>query len=246
MVDAVDVAGTVEGEVDTMAKHKNWQDSSNLDRLAAQVSASISGQSGEQSEGQSEDTQSAQSAQSADNTSKIVNAGDSAGSADEMAVSAQTLTETPSSSPEQAELGIPVGAALSNTLTEPQLASPTPPAPPASADLADFVANLTQEQLAKVRALASAKGISTGPRKGRNGGVVIEIELPAEVVEPLATWAEEAGDTFEVFVNKIAADAITNYCFGDWSAVRPAEPVTAGAAASASAGATTTATTTAS
>ena len=239
VVDAVDVAGTVEGEVDTMAKHKNWQDSSNLDRLAAQVSASISGQSGEQSEGQSEDAQSAQSAQS---TPEIVNAGDSAGSADEMAVSAQTLTETPSSSPEQAELGIPVGAALSNTLTEPQLASPTPPAPPASADLADFVANLTQEQLAKVRALASAKGISTGPRKGKSGGVVIEIELPAEVVEPLATWAEEAGDTFEAFVNKIAADAITNYCFGDWSAVRPAEPVTAGA----SAGATTTATTTAS
>jgi hypothetical protein len=93
----------------------------------------------------------------------------------------------------------------------------------APADLSEFISRLSPDQLAKVRALAASRGISTGPRRGPGGGLLIEIEIPPEACEPMQTWAESAGEPFEVFVRKIAADAITNYCFGDWSAVRPAE-----------------------
>jgi hypothetical protein len=107
-------------------------------------------------------------------------------------------------------------------------------------DLAAFVSNLTQEQRDKLRALASAQGISTGPRKSPSGGILVEITIPPEAVEPLAEWARESGESFEVFVSKVAGDAIVNYCFGDWSAVREA-PAAAPVAATTT---TTTATTT--
>jgi len=95
--------------------------------------------------------------------------------------------------------------------------------PTVSADLSAFISGLSPDQLAKVRKLAASQGISTGPRKGPGGGLLVEIEIPLEACEPMQTWAESAGEPFDSFVRKIAADAITNYCFGDWSAVRPAE-----------------------
>jgi hypothetical protein len=114
-------------------------------------------------------------------------------------------------------------------MPEPNLqrqANPTPPPTPEPPNLSDFVSRLTPEQLSRIRTLASAQGIATGPRKTLSGGYLVEIEIPSEACEPLETWAQEAGETFEVFVRKVAADAITNYCFGDWSAVRPAPAAT--------------------
>jgi hypothetical protein len=113
---------------------------------------------------------------------------------------------------------------------------------PDSANLSDFVSKLSPEQLAKVRSLAASAGISTGPRKSPSGGILVEITIPPEAVEPLAEWARESGESFEVFVSKVAGDAIVNYCFGDWSAVREA-PVPAPAPVAATT-TTTTATTT--
>jgi hypothetical protein len=113
-------------------------------------------------------------------------------------------------------------------------ANPTPPTP----DLTSFVANLSPGQLEKIRALAASAGIATGPQKGPNGGLLVTVEIPPEAVDPLRTWAEESGTSFQEFVSKVAGDAIVNYCFGDWSAVREA-PIAAPAAT------TTTTTTTA-
>lgn len=106
---------------------------------------------------------------------------------------------------------------------------PAPPAPPpapgngiasgtlpASNDLAAFLSNLNPDQLAKVRQFASAKGIATGPRKGANGGLLIEVEVPPEVVEPFQYWAESAGEPLVDFIRKIAADSLVAYCFQDW------------------------------
>ena len=97
-------------------------------------------------------------------------------------------------------------------------------------DLAALVANLSPEQLARVRELAASKGIaqSISPRKGPNGGIMLEIEVPAEVIEPFQTWSQEAGEPFAEFVNKIAGMSLINYCFQDWGAI-----ATAPAAASA-------------
>jgi len=89
---------------------------------------------------------------------------------------------------------------------------------PSLTDLGAFVANLSPEQLFRVRELARSRGLSAGPRRGPTGGLLVEIEIPQEVCEPMQTWAESAGDTFEEFVRKVASDAITNYCFGDWGA----------------------------
>jgi hypothetical protein len=98
-------------------------------------------------------------------------------------------------------------------------ASLTPPSAPSSLpDLASFVSNLTQEQLSRVRALAAAKGISTGPRKGPNGGLLIEVEIPEQVIEPFSVWAEAAGEELSDFVRKVAADSLLSYCFQDWGA----------------------------
>ena len=98
----------------------------------------------------------------------------------------------------------------------------TPPPTPDSANLTDFVAKLSPEQLAKVRSLAASAGLSTGPQRGPNGGLLVTVEVPVEACEPLAEWARESGASFQEFVSKVAGDAIVNYCFGDWSAVREA------------------------
>jgi hypothetical protein len=96
-----------------------------------------------------------------------------------------------------------------------------PPAPD-STNLSDFVSKLSPEQLAKIRTLAASAGLSTGPQKGPNGGLLVLIEVPQEAIDPLQTWAQESGSSFAEFVSKVAGDAIVNYCFGDWSAVREA------------------------
>jgi hypothetical protein len=98
----------------------------------------------------------------------------------------------------------------------------TPPPTPDSANLTDFVARLSPEQLSRVRALAASAGLSTGPQRGPNGGLLVTVEIPVEACEPLAEWARESGASFQEFVSKVAGDAIVNYCFGDWSAVREA------------------------
>lgn len=94
-------------------------------------------------------------------------------------------------------------------------------------DLSAFVSGLTQEQLSRVRDLARARGLSAGPQRGPNGGLMVTIEIPSEACEPLQTWADSAGTTFEKFVCQVAGDAITNYCFGDWGAtvVQPVTPI---------------------
>ena len=96
----------------------------------------------------------------------------------------------------------------------------------ANTDISAFLSGLNPEQLSRIRALAAAKGLSTGPQKGPGGGLLVTVEIPPEAVEPLRTWAEEAGTTFAEFVGQVACDAITNYCFGDWGATRvePAAP----------------------
>jgi len=96
-------------------------------------------------------------------------------------------------------------------------------------DISAFLNGLDAGQLAKIRALASAKGLTTSPSKGPGGGLLVTIEIPAEACEPLQVWAEEARTSFVEFVNQVAGDAITNYCFGDWGATRvePIAPVVA-------------------
>lgn len=111
--------------------------------------------------------------------------------------------------------------------------APTAPTVPPVADLAALISTLSPEQLDRVRTLASSRGIakSISPRVGPTGGRMVTIEIPAEACEPLSEWAREAGESFEEFVGKVAGDAITNYCFGDWSAVteKPAPVIVAAA-----------------
>jgi len=103
----------------------------------------------------------------------------------------------------------------------------TPPPTPDSANLTDFVSKLSPEQLARVRALAASAGISTGPRRGPNGGLIIEVEVPEEVVEPFTVWAESAGEPLSDFIRKITADSLIAYCFQDWGQAPTGGPTTA-------------------
>lgn len=96
----------------------------------------------------------------------------------------------------------------------------TPPVQPLATtitDLGAFVAALSPSQLEKIKALAAAKGLTpAGLRKGPNGGLLIEVEIPEEVVEPFAVWAEAAGEPLADFIRKITADSLVSYCYQDW------------------------------
>lgn len=123
----------------------------------------------------------------------------------------------------------PVEAAPVPNPAIPAIPAAPPSALPANTDISAFLSGLSPDQLAKIRSLAAAKGLSTGPQRGPHGGLMVTIEIPAEACEPLQTWAEEAGTSFTEFVGQVAGDAITNYCFGDWGATRvePVAPVAA-------------------
>jgi hypothetical protein len=108
---------------------------------------------------------------------------------------------------------------------------------PVPIDLSAYVASLSPEQIAKLRTLAASAGISAGPRKGPNGGILIEVEVPAEVVEPFTEWASAAGESLPDFIRKVTADSLVSYCFQDWSA--PAAAHTAAVAAQTAAAAAT-------
>ncbi|HXN71583.1 MAG TPA: hypothetical protein VN861_03405 [Candidatus Acidoferrales bacterium] len=138
----------------------------------------------------------------------------------QVAQAAQGVDDTPNQGINPSPNGDPPAPAL----TDSQSATNPPATGQESAsttDLAALVANLSPEQLARVRQLANAHGIASniGPRKLPNGNVVIEVEIPAEAVEPLSVWAEAAGEPLAAFISKVAGDAIVNYTFGDWGAV---------------------------
>jgi hypothetical protein len=134
-----------------------------------------------------------------------------------------------------------VGEPASLTAIQPPDPPPAPAgstaAVPVPIDLSAYVASLSPEQIAKLRTLAASAGISAGPRKGPNGGILIEVEVPAEVVEPFTEWASAAGESLPDFIRKVTADSLVSYCFQDWSA--PAAAHTAAVAAQTAAAAAT-------
>src|ERR1700722_2273574 len=107
------------------------------------------------------------------------------------------------------------------------LSANPPSTPPPTPDLAAFVSNLTQEQRDRLRSLASAQGIATGPRKGPGGGLIIEVEVPEQVFEPFREWPESAGESLVDFIRKVAADSLIAYCYQDWGAVAMQQQQTA-------------------
>jgi hypothetical protein len=120
-------------------------------------------------------------------------------------------------------------AQQANPVTQPQ--GQANPAPNPAPDLTSFVANLSPEQLAKVRSLAASAGLSTGPRKTASGGLIIEVEVPEQVIEPFTEWAQSAGEPLVDFIRKIAANSLIAYCFQDWGAQAMQQQTTTAAAA---------------
>lgn len=91
-------------------------------------------------------------------------------------------------------------------------APPPPPAPPslptpspavANSTLADhsdmgaFLAGLSPEQLAKIRTMAAAKGLTPSIlRTDIHGNTLVEIRIDRDLAEPLRAWAEQSGLSF--------------------------------------------------
>jgi hypothetical protein len=142
--------------------------------------------------------------------------------------SAPTLNPDQAPAPPPAPAGQAASVAAIDTPSVPYIFD-TRPVPFIPVNLTDFVAKLSPDQLAKLRQMAQSAGISAAPRRGPNGGLMVEIEVPAEVCEPFSVWAEAAGEPFADFIRKIAADSMISYCYQDWgeaaSAVHGAKPV---------------------
>jgi hypothetical protein len=119
--------------------------------------------------------------------------------------------------------------------TEQAASMPVAPAPPVTAPVTDldaFLSSLSPEQLAKVRARAITEGFTPSPMQRSlgavhaDGSMTISIHLEPQIVEQLLLWADsdgvDVGEEAKIRIN----EALTNYLYGDWSAMmaKPAEP----------------------
>jgi hypothetical protein len=118
--------------------------------------------------------------------------------------------------------GPPVAEATSQT-TPAATPSPAAAAPIAILNLDELLANASPDQLAKIRALAAAKGLSapaTGVgTKRADGSMDVLVHLDAAVTEQLELWAEADACTLDEEAQKRIQEALQNYLYGDWSAV---------------------------
>jgi hypothetical protein len=97
--------------------------------------------------------------------------------------------------------------------------------------LSKLLASLTPEQLATIRQKAVAAGLPAQGSKIQRlagGALRLSITLPAEVAEPLLTWADAADEATDEklhpFLEKIIVDSATAFVFQDWGgAERAAE-----------------------
>jgi len=99
--------------------------------------------------------------------------------------------------------------------------TPTPtPTPTSLPNLDDLLANASPEQLARIRALAVAKGLAPDAalsRKMPDGSMTISVALEAPVVEQLELWAEADGCSLVEEAQKRITESLENYLYGDWS-----------------------------
>lgn len=112
----------------------------------------------------------------------------------------------------------------------------TPPitTPPVIPDLESMIANLSPDQLAKLRVIAASKGvklpsqsiIGTGT-KNVDGSLDVIVHLEPEVVEQLENWSEPGGDTLVEAAQKYITQSLVAFLYGDWSPTPEpvAEPV---------------------
>ena len=116
---------------------------------------------------------------------------------------------------------------------------PIPAASAPAVDLEAIMQSITPEQLSRLKGLAAAKGVevATGPRMKPDGGMVVEVELDAQMVEQLKLWAEADGTTLESQAKIRITEALAAYLYGDWSAtIAKPEAAAAGAGAGNGAG----------
>ena len=89
------------------------------------------------------------------------------------------------------------------------------------AKLADLLASLTPEQLAKIRLKAIGEGVvpaaSLGGTKSADGSLTLSVTLDPMVTEQLELWAEADGCTLVEEAQKRITESLQNYLYGDWS-----------------------------
>lgn len=102
---------------------------------------------------------------------------------------------------------------------------------PVVPDFDDILSHMTADQLAKVRALAGAKGLAVPAAgdgaKSADGSLLITIHLDAPVTEQLEIWAEADGCTLVEEAQRRINEALENYLYGDWSTTPEPSPVAA-------------------
>jgi hypothetical protein len=128
---------------------------------------------------------------------------------------AQQLGQSPDAQSPVKASPEPAPAAAPSTVA----ASPT--STPANLD--EFLASLTVEQLQRVRTLATAKGLAPATSSGSvrlpDGSLQVTVTLEPMIVEQLSLWAEGDGVGLEEEARKRILESLQNYLYGDWSAV---------------------------
>lgn len=90
------------------------------------------------------------------------------------------------------------------------------PAAISAATAAALPQSLTPEQIAAIRQQAIKAGIKLDQpsfQRTPDGGLKIMLTLPQELAEPLATWAESAGDDPFDFIHRQLITAISSFVF---------------------------------
>jgi hypothetical protein len=141
---------------------------------------------------------------------------------------------------EQSSEGSAEGQPVAKSLPAPAPAPATSIAAnslPKLPDLDAILSAATPEQLAKLRALSTAKGISVPSSavgtKRADGSMTVEVHLEGPIVEQLELWAEADGCTLIEEAQKRLSEALTNYLYGDWNPVVEQPPAAVAAAVAA-------------
>ncbi|HKN69726.1 MAG TPA: hypothetical protein VJX30_01775 [Terriglobales bacterium] len=112
--------------------------------------------------------------------------------------------------------------------------APSPVIPTAvTTDLDSLLASLDASQLARMRSMATQKGL-IGPDAqiaviAPDGSLTVSVKLDADVVSQLENWREPTDVSLADTATRYIREALTNYLYGDWNPVPEPAPVVAAA-----------------
>lgn len=97
-------------------------------------------------------------------------------------------------------------------------------------DVESILLSATPEQLARLRMVAAAQGLSAsvGPRKTADGSSVFEIQISADLMAQIEQWSDALppGNTLSEQVQHWVTEALTAYLYADFT-MPPAAAVAA-------------------